>query len=86
MIKFRNILKIRILNEPILEQEKNILIDIFSKKHKCSREEAGFFIFSYKISNSTYNIEKSNIKPHTHMDSTTALAVVECGSGLLADP
>lgn len=57
----RNILKIKILKEPILEQEKNILIDIFSKKHKCSREEAGFFIFSYKISNNTYNIEKSNI-------------------------
>jgi len=57
----RNILKIRILKEPVLEQEKNILIDIFSKKHNCSRKEAEFFIFSYKISNSTYNIEKSNI-------------------------
>ncbi|MEC9209872.1 MAG: HD domain-containing protein [Bacteroidota bacterium] len=57
----RKILKIKIAKEPILEQEKNNLIDEFSKKHKCSKEEAKFFIFSYKISNSTYNIEKSNI-------------------------
>ena len=37
------------------------MLDVFSKQNKCSREEAEYFIFSYKISNSTYSIEKSNI-------------------------
>ena len=54
-------LKIKITKEPILEQEKSSLIDAFSKNYNCSKEEAEFFIFSYKVSNSTYNIEKSNI-------------------------
>ena len=57
----RNILKIKITKEPISQKEENSLIETFSKKHKCSKEEAKFFIFSYQISNSTYNIEKSNI-------------------------
>jgi HD superfamily phosphohydrolase len=57
----RKILKIKIAKKPILEQEKSSLIDAFSKKHYCSKKEAKFFIFSYKISNNTYNTEKSNI-------------------------
>ena len=57
----RNLLKIKILKEPILEVKKNNIIDIFSRNNNCSKEEAEFFIFSYKISNSTYDIEKSNI-------------------------
>tara|TARA_X000000368_G_scaffold264412_1_gene209355 strand:- start:943 stop:2199 length:1257 start_codon:yes stop_codon:yes gene_type:complete len=57
----REILKIKIVKEPIQEQEKDYLIDLFCKKHNCSKEEAGFFVFSYRVSNNTYNIEKSNI-------------------------
>ncbi len=57
----RKILKIIIAKEPILEKEKDRIINEFSKEYKCSKEEARFFIFSYKISNSTYNIDKSNI-------------------------
>ena len=72
----RKILKIKISKEPILQNEKNNLINDFIKKNNCSKEEAEFFIFSYKISNSTYNIEKSNInilmKNGDVMDITSA--------------
>ena len=57
----RKIIKVKIAKEPILEQEKNKLMNAFSKKYNCTKAEAEFFIFSYQISNSTYNIEKSNI-------------------------
>jgi len=57
----RRILKIKIKKKPILNQEMKIIIDVFCKKNNCSNEEAKFFIFSYKVSNITYNIEKSNI-------------------------
>ncbi len=57
----RKILKIRMSKKPIIKKEKDKMIDEFLNKNKCSRKEAEFFIFSYKISNSTYSIEKSNI-------------------------
>ena len=57
----RDLLKIKILKEPISKIEINKQIDIFCNRHKCSREQAEYFIFSHKISNSTYNIEESNI-------------------------
>ena len=57
----RKLLKIKLVKQPILEKEKTKLIDLFSKKNNCSQDEASYFIFSYKISNNTYNIEKSNI-------------------------
>ena len=57
----RKILKIKITKKPISIKEINNLKNLFIKKHNCSKEEASFFIFSYKISNSTYSIKKSNI-------------------------
>ena len=57
----RKILKIKITKKPISIKEINKLKNLFIKKHNCSKEEASFFIFSYKISNSTYSIKKSNI-------------------------
>ena len=57
----RKILKIHISKEPISERKKENLIQKFRNKNKCSKEDAEFFIFSCKISNSTYNIDKSNI-------------------------
>ncbi len=57
----RNILKVKIVKEPISAKEINKQINIFCKQHKCSLDEAKFFIFSHEISNSTYNIEESNI-------------------------
>ncbi len=57
----RKILKIHISKEPISERKKENLIQKFRNKNKCTKEDAQFFIFSCKISNSTYNIDKSNI-------------------------
>jgi len=57
----REILKIKIENKEIFQEEKDNLINTFCKKNKCSKEEAKFFIFSHKISNKTYNINKSSI-------------------------
>ena len=57
----RELLKIKIVNKPILKKEKTNLIEKFSKKNNCSKEEANYFIFSYNVSNNTYNIEKSKI-------------------------
>ena len=57
----RKILKIRLTKKPISVKEINKFKNLFIKKYKCTKEEASFFIFSYKISNSTYSIKKSNI-------------------------
>lgn len=57
----RDLLKIKIVKNPISKTEINKQIKTFCIKHKCSIEEAKFFIFSNKISNSTYNTEESNI-------------------------
>ena len=57
----RKLLKIKVTKEPIPEEEKDKLTNNFIKKYKCSKEEAAFCIFSYKISNSTYNINKAKI-------------------------
>jgi len=57
----RNILKIKLYKKSIPKNKENSLINDFSIKHNCSKEESKFFIFSNKISNSTYNITKSNI-------------------------
>jgi hypothetical protein len=38
-----------------------IEIDTVKKSYNISKQEAEYFIFSDKVSNSTYNIEKANI-------------------------
>ena len=57
----RRILKIKVTNQSISDEKKTELITKFMQKNNCTNEEANFFIFSNKASNSTYNIEKSNI-------------------------
>ena len=57
----RQIFKIKISKEPINKDEKILLIENFCKQKKCTKKEAEYFIFSNKISNSTYNIDDSNI-------------------------
>ena len=57
----RRILKIKVTNQSISDEKKTELITKFMQKNNCTNEEANFFIFSNKVSNSTYNVEKSNI-------------------------
>jgi len=61
MILNRNILKIKISKVDFSTNDKDKLIKQFCKLKKCSTKEAKYFIFSDKISNSTYNIQQSNI-------------------------
>ncbi len=59
-INNRKLLKIKICNKKISESEKHKLIESFCNKNKCSQEEAGYFIFSDKLTNDFYN-NKSKI-------------------------
>ena len=61
MILNRNILKIKISKVDFSTNDKDKLIKQFCKLKKCSTKEAKYFIFSDKISNSTYNVQQSNI-------------------------
>ena len=61
MMLNRNILKTKISKKNFSKNDKEKLIDNFCKLKKCSNKEAEYFIFSNKISNSTYNIQQSNI-------------------------
>ena len=61
MMLNRNILKTKISKKDFSKNDKEKLIDNFCKLKKCSNKEAEYFIFSNKISNSTYNIQQSNI-------------------------
>lgn len=61
MILNRRILKIKVQKTDFKQAEIDERVNEFSKKNKISNEEAQYFIFSNKVSNSTYNIKKSNI-------------------------
>ena len=61
MILNRRVLKIKVQKTDFKQPEIDEKVNEFSKRNKISNEEAQYFIFSNKVSNSTYNIEKSNI-------------------------
>ncbi len=61
MIMNRRILKIKVQKSDFKQTEIDKKVNDFCKSNKISNEEAKYFIFSNKVSNSTYNIEKSNI-------------------------
>jgi len=61
MILNRNLLKIKVQNTAFTAAEIDTEIDTVKKSYNISKQEAEYFIFSDKVSNSTYNIEKANI-------------------------
>ena len=61
MILNRKLLKIKVQNNKFTSSEINAEIKKVKQHYNITKEEAEYFIFSDKISNSTYNIEKSNI-------------------------
>ena len=61
MIINRNLLKIKIQNEKFNNNHIKEKIDQMREKYNITLKEAEYFIFSNKVSNSTYNIEKTNI-------------------------
>ena len=61
MILNRKLLKIKVQNSAFSTSEIAAEIDIAKQHYNITKEEIEYFIFSDKISNNTYNIEKSNI-------------------------
>jgi len=61
MILNRNLLKIKVQNTAFTASEIETEIDTVKKSYNISKQEAEYFIFSDKVSNSTYNIEKATI-------------------------
>ena len=61
MILNRKLLKIKVQNTAFKSSEIETQIDIVKQYYNITKQEAEYFIFSDKVSNSTYNIEKANI-------------------------
>ncbi len=61
MILNRELLKIKIMKNPIPPDKINTHKNQFIKKYKISESEANYFIFTGKIENQAYNLEKQNI-------------------------
>ena len=61
MILNRELLKIKIMKKPVPVEKINKHKDQFIKKYKITESEAKYFIFTGKIENQAYNLEKQNI-------------------------
>ena len=61
MILNRKLLKIKVQNTMFSTLEIKTEIDKVKQNYNITKQEAEYFIFSNKVSNSTYNIEKANI-------------------------
>ena len=61
MILNRKLLKIKVQNTKFSTLEIKTEIDKVKQNYNITKQEAEYFIFSNKVSNSTYNIEKANI-------------------------
>ena len=61
MILNRKLLKIKVQNTAFTASEIEREIDTVKQYYNITKQEAEYFIFSDKVSNSTYNIEKANI-------------------------
>ena len=76
MILNRKLLKIKVQSTAFTVSEINTEIEKVKQHYNITKKEAEYFIFSDKISNTTYNIEKSNInilmKNNDVIDITTA--------------
>jgi len=61
LILDRKLLKIKFQNKEFSTDEIEEQLCLVAKRYKISTAEANYFVFSKKVSNSTYNIEKANI-------------------------
>ena len=55
------LLKIKIQNTKFTKTEINSLLNKIQKQYKINKRTSAYFVFSNKVSNSTYNIEQANI-------------------------
>jgi hypothetical protein len=71
----RNLLKIEIQNEEFNHDHIKKKIDQMIEAYNITFKEASYFIFSNKVSNSTYNIEKTNINILSKNDKTVDITI-----------
>src|SRR5699024_7995890 len=61
MLLERNLLKVKIENQPLSDSMIEHLRTEFCEKHQVSMEEAKYFIFSGKLENQAYSMKKNTI-------------------------
>ena len=61
MLLNRDLLKIKLSDEPISEAKYQMKLDSFRKEHNLNGNEASYFVFKGEISNQAYNMEKDTI-------------------------
>ncbi|MEZ4857792.1 MAG: HD domain-containing protein [Flavobacteriaceae bacterium] len=61
MLLNRDLLKIKIRNEPFSEAKVTEKQNQLMKRHNLSKEEASYFVFTREISNQAYRMDKENI-------------------------
>ena len=61
MIINRNLLKIKVKNKTIKKESLEKHINALVNKHKITREEARYFVFTGSISNQAYNLKRQSI-------------------------
>jgi HD superfamily phosphohydrolase len=61
MLLNRELLKIKLSDEPISDTKYEIKLDSFRKEHNLSDIEASYFVFKGEIFNQAYNMEKDTI-------------------------
>ena len=61
MLLNRDLLKVKVKSEPFLSQKIKEKRDILIEKHNLSEEEVAYFVFTGKLENQAYSMEKDTI-------------------------
>ena len=61
MVINRNLLKIKIKNNPISNEKLNKHITFLTDKYNIKKEEAHYFVFKGEVSNQAYQLKNQNI-------------------------
>jgi hypothetical protein len=61
MLLNRDLLKVKVKSEPFLNQKIKEKRDILIEKHNLSEEEVAYFVFTGKLENQAYSMEKDTI-------------------------
>lgn len=61
MLLYRDLLKVKVKSKPFPVQKVNTKRDDLARRYKISEEEASYFVFSGKMENQAYSMEKDTI-------------------------
>ena len=74
MLIERDLLKVKLKNKPASESTLELKIEKLIKKYNLTREEASYFVFSGKIFNQAYHMDKDTINLITKNDKVIDVA------------